>query len=171
MSEETKTYSEEEVTQAKANAVAEATKGLFNQEKVNDIIAKERKTIESKFADYDTLKEQAGQTADLIKKTQTSEEAIGELLATIPEDKKSLIPDDYDSFSKLKWFSKNKEKLFIVPQTETKTEIQTIQTPSPEPETKKENSELFGGYKTANEQALYDPIGYGKANPEKSSRF
>ena len=90
----------------------------FTQQQMNEIISTRVNEVKSKFADYDALKEKAikvdalntdvaKKTEDLNKVNETLTTTYNSLLEKIPEDKRTLIPDELTVSQKLSYISKN----------------------------------------------------------------
>ena len=83
----------------------------------------------ARYSDYAILKEKAaqvdvlrGQLEDITAKHRVSREALEKVLTqaveSIPEDKRGLIPDNYDVMSKLDYINRNSGVLLDRPTTE-----------------------------------------------------
>jgi hypothetical protein len=90
----------------------------FSQQQVNEIVSSRINEVKSKFADYETLKVQASKvdslntetakkTEELNKVTETLTTTLNSFLEKIPENKRTLIPDELTVAQKVTYISKN----------------------------------------------------------------
>lgn len=155
----------------------------FTQEQVDDIVKGRVAREQDKFKDYDALKVKAGELDSLKQKHDSLESentkykdsiqvTYDTAIEAIPEDKRSLIPDEYNLLAKLNYINTNKSTLMVVAKVEKKDddeagdEFNADGTPKKPVTPKKEDKSkgeggLFGGkYKTALEYAEADPKAY-----------
>lgn len=136
----------------------------FTQDEVNSIVTGRLKKEREKYSDYDSLKTQASELEeikikydDLTAKDKVNEDTLGEVYTSltegIEEDKKSLIPDQLSLVEKIKYVSRN-NKVFA-------TKV-IVKTPEPEDKSKGEAGLYGGKYKTVQDWAQHDPVGYLK---------
>lgn len=154
----------------------------FSQEQVDDIVKGRVAREQEKFKDYDALKTKSGEYDSLKQKHDSMESennkykdsiqvSYDTALEAIPEDKRSLIPDEYNLLAKLNYINTNKATLMVTvkPSEEDDGEGEKFnadgtpmkpKTPKPEDKDKGEGG-LFGGkYKTALEFANSEPKKY-----------
>ena len=137
----------------------------FTQEQVNSIVEGRLAKEKEKYADYDALKTKATEYESLNQKhaeLKTQAESLEsslknvyeDMIASVPEDKKSLIPDQLSLNDKISYVIKNKSSLISAAQTPPP------QTP-PKPEEGKGDGGLYvGKYSTLWEFQKHDLKGY-----------
>lgn len=150
-----------------------AEEKLFTQKEVDSIVKGRLSRIEAKYADYDTLRSEAEEfrtkkqeIEDLRKKAGKIEELEAmvnehytELYESIPESKRTLIPEQLSQREKLAYIKTNKSILF---ETNSKT-IPSV----PELNKPSQNSpNNFGGYESLAQWSISDPVGYRKAHKQ-----
>ena len=154
---------------------------VFTQAQVDDIVQGRVARAQDKFKDYDALKTKVSEYDSLKEKNNSLEldntkykdsiqGTYDTALEAISEDKRSLIPDEYNLLAKLNYISTNKAILMPEVKPVVDGEGETNQdgtpkkpvTPSKEDKNKGEGG-LFGGkYKTELEYANADSEGYLK---------
>lgn len=165
----------------------------FTQEQVDDIVKGRVAREQEKFKDYDAIKVKAGELDSLKQKHDSLESentkykdsiqvTYDTALEAIPEDKRSLIPDEYNLLAKLNYINTNKSTLMAVAkptkeeENEEGDEFNADGTPKKPVTPKKEDKSkgeggLFGGkYKTALEYAEADPKAYLTWRKSSSSK-
>ena len=134
----------------------------------------------AKYADYQELKDKASELEttkselNTLKTYKTDSEGrmegfLKELLATVPEDKHGLIPNEYNTLAKIDYIQKNKS--FFEANAVSPTVTPTVATPTPPVIPAKETQEQvtntnFGGYSSLAEWAMKDVGTYLTAKKE-----
>jgi hypothetical protein len=134
----------------------------FTQAEVDKIV----QTRVSKYKDYDEIKTQASEYEKAKTKYDKIEnenkeiktaisETLNALLEQIPNDKLSLIPDDFSDSGKIKYINKNRSQLLGAKTT-------PVNIPEKDTHQREEQGKILGKYDSLQEAADNDPRGYLK---------
>lgn len=156
----------------------------FSQTQVDDIVKGRVAREQEKFKDYDALKTKSGEYDSLKQKHDSLESENNKYkdsiqgtydtaLEGIPEDKRSLIPDEYNLLAKLNYINTNKTSLMVTVKETDEDDGEgekfnadgtpkKPKTPKPEDKDKGEGGKFGGKFKTALEYAEAEPVAYLK---------
>jgi len=119
--------------------------------------------LKTQAQEYSSLKSKVGEYEAKLAKFSEIEEtlnlAYNDMLESIPEDKRSLIPDSLSTKEKISYIKTNKNHLIGV-NTNPKPIVPEV------PKQPQNSPNNFGGYSSAAEWSIKDPIGYRKASKQ-----
>ena len=141
----------------------------YTQKDLDSAVESRLSRERAKYADYEDLKKQVGEVTALKSKVSNYEaklnevegtlnEAYNDMLESIPESKRTLIPDSLPIKEKISYIKTNRSHL-VDAQAQTKPNTTVPEVPKQPQKTSNE----FGGYSSMAEWSIKDPIAYRKA--------
>ena len=144
----------------------------FSQKDLDKAVEARLAREKAKYHDYNDLKKQADEYSALKSKVGeyeakiakfgdiegTLNEAYNDMLESIPEDKRTLIPESLSIKEKISYIKTNRNHL-----VNANAPLKPANTVPEVPKQQQKTTNEFGGYSSMAEWSIKDPIAYRKA--------